>query len=168
MVVVRTSSVKDFPSNTAIIAFLQLRTRRSHIPPKCGAPGGLKVYLIPFCAIDSSMFARFQAFTHSLISLAAPTKFVPLSLKVVSGLPLRAPKCVIAFTQVSASSEGTTSMCNDLVVKHVKKQHYFHFNFTSLNCNYSLFLHSNLALFSIFHRSAFPGLVYLHGLESYK
>ena len=43
---------------------------------------------------------------------SAPTKFVSLSLIILTGLPLRAMNRIIAFRQLSVSSFVTISICN--------------------------------------------------------
>ena len=124
IVVERTSSVTDLFPNTAYIAFLQLLTNRSPTPPKWGAAGGLNFHLIPRWIRCSSIPSLFHAATYSANSLSAPTKFVPLSLTIVFGLPLRAINLIIALRQLSVSNLGTTSICTALIVRQVKRQHH--------------------------------------------
>ena len=66
----------------------------------------------------------FHAATYSAHSLSAPTKFVPLSLIIVLGLPLRAINLLVALRQLSVSNLGTTSICTALIVRQLKRQHY--------------------------------------------
>ena len=80
--------------------------------------------MTPFCARLSAMYSLFQLLTYSRNSRSAPTKFVPLSLIIVSGCPRLAMNLAIAFKQESVSSFGTTSRWTALTTKQVKRQHH--------------------------------------------
>ena len=107
----------------AYIAFLQLLASFSHTAPKCGAAGGLNFHLIPCLVRCSSIFSLLQAAIYSANSLSAPMKFVPLSLIIFTGLPLRAMNCIIGFRQQSLSGFGTITICIARTVRHVKRRH---------------------------------------------
>ena len=62
--------------------------------------------------------------SNVLCKLSAPTNFVPLSLMIVLGLPLRAINRMIVLRQLSVSNLGTTSICTALKVRHVQRQHH--------------------------------------------
>ena len=100
IVVERTSSVIDRFPNTEYIAFLQLLTSLSHTPPNWVAAGGLNFHLIPCWTKCSSILSLFHAATYSLNSRSAPKKFIPLSLIIFMGLPLRAMNGMIVFRQL--------------------------------------------------------------------
>ena len=123
IVVVSSDNVSCRFPRIANIAFLQLRTSLSQIPPKCGAPGGLNFLMSWPPARRSHIASRSHSLKHSLNSRAAPTKFVPLSLMIVCGFPRLAMNLVIAIMHASVSSPFTTSMWTALVTKHVNRQH---------------------------------------------
>ena len=60
---------------------------------------------------------------YSANSFSTPSKFVPLSLFILDGLPLRAMNRITALKQLSVSSFGTISICTARTVRHVNKQH---------------------------------------------
>ena len=66
-----------------------LLTRLSCAPPKWGAAGGLNRHRMPFSEVLCRIVSWLRAFTRSLSSLSAPTKFVPLSVVTSSGSPRR-------------------------------------------------------------------------------
>ena len=104
------------------IAFLLLLANRSHSPTKWSAAGGLNFHLIPLWIRCSLILTLYHAAMYSANSLSAPAKFVPLSLKSVIGLPLRALNLRIALRQLSVSKFGTNSICTALIVRPVKRQ----------------------------------------------
>ena len=124
IVVLNTSSPSLRLSKISIMTFLQLWPCLSQIPPKWGAPGGLNFQTIFFCANSLSIFALSHSFMNAFSSLAAPTRFVPLSLLMVFGQPRLAMNPVTAARHNSVSNDCTTLMCTDLVLKQVKRQHH--------------------------------------------
>ena len=72
-------------STFSISSFLQHCTSLYRIPPKFGAPGGLNFQTIFFWAKSLSILALSHSFKNAFSSLAAPTKFVPLSLMILPG-----------------------------------------------------------------------------------
>lgn len=102
----------------AAIAVLTDLTKRSHAPPICGAAGGLNTHLV-FVLVNVSASCRSISIISLRKSLFAPTKFVPLSLRISTGAPLRPMKRRIACLHDSVESECATSRCTARVVRHV-------------------------------------------------
>ena len=86
----RTSSVRVWFPMTALIALLHDCTKRSQIPPECGAAVGLKCHSIPCCSNSSLIFDWFQLCKQSRSSLSAPTKLVSLLEWIRTGFPFLA------------------------------------------------------------------------------
>uniref|UniRef100_A0A8D8AVF4 (northern house mosquito) hypothetical protein n=1 Tax=Culex pipiens TaxID=7175 RepID=A0A8D8AVF4_CULPI len=111
-----TSSVSFLPSSNAFRASLTDLTSLSQAPPMCGADGGLKFQLV-LASVNSSLHSA----STRTISLLAPWKFVPLSLKNSMGIPLRQANRLIAMTHDCVVKLCTTSRWMARVVKHVKR-----------------------------------------------
>ena len=127
-------SVSVLLTTFASIALLKLLTIRSQTPLKCGAPGGFNFHFIGFWATERSLFDWFPAAIHSGISVAEPTKSVPLSLRLLFGALLRAMTLLMAARQESASKLDTVLKLTAIVVKHVNRQHH-RFNRIVMNYN---------------------------------
>ena len=74
---------------TADKTFLVVLICLSHTPPIWDAAGGLKIQSIPFWSRFAWIFFWFHRCSPSFSSRSAPTKFVPLSHRIISGWPLR-------------------------------------------------------------------------------
>ena len=83
------SSVSVLFPTTASIAFLKLLTIRTQTTPKCGALGRLNIHFFAF-EPETVQYPFVSMQLSILESLAEPTKFVPLSIKMVLEFPLRA------------------------------------------------------------------------------
>lgn len=68
------------------------------------------------------IFSRSNCATNSFSSFTAPVKFVPLSLMISLGTPLRLVNLVNALRKLSVSSPHATSKWTARVVKHVNRQ----------------------------------------------
>lgn len=88
-------------SVTASTRFTE-RTSRSQLPPASGFDGQLKRHSIPRPEHSRISASRSNASTHARISLSAPTKFVPLSLRILDGTPRVLTKLRIRPHGVSA------------------------------------------------------------------
>uniref|UniRef100_A0A3B5LSW2 RING-type domain-containing protein n=1 Tax=Xiphophorus couchianus TaxID=32473 RepID=A0A3B5LSW2_9TELE len=99
--------------------FLIIRMRRSQTPPQCDPDGGLKLHLIPLCAMAFSIFPLFREARASRSSLSAPMKLVPLSDLMCETCPLREINRRSALIHESVSKEYATSRCTALLVMQV-------------------------------------------------
>ena len=91
------------PLRTFYIAFFKTRKVFSQVLTQCGAAGGLKDHLILFsvsCVVIASSVSSLNAAVNSL---AAPTKFVPLSDSIVLGCPLPTLNLCTASRQAAVS-----------------------------------------------------------------
>ena len=73
-VVFNTSSVRRRVPRIVYSTLLKLRTNLSHMPPWCGALGGLNLHLMPLCASSVAMLSVIHFSTHSRSSFSAPMK----------------------------------------------------------------------------------------------
>uniref|UniRef100_A0A8D8FF73 (northern house mosquito) hypothetical protein n=1 Tax=Culex pipiens TaxID=7175 RepID=A0A8D8FF73_CULPI len=93
-------------------------TSRSQAPPMWGAAGGLKTHRV-LVLVNASASWPSSLFISIRSSLFAPTKFVPRSVRISAGAPLRPINRRIACLQDSVVSVCTTSRCTARVVRHV-------------------------------------------------
>lgn len=102
--------VKDIPLTTLVRWNLTLFTALYHTPPKCGDAGGLNLQVIPSDARQPSTLL-----TYTASSLRALTKFVPLSLQTMFGLPLLDMNLLNAAKNALVVKSSTASMWTALV-----------------------------------------------------
>ena len=104
------------PRNTSRMVLIW----RSQTPPIWDAAGGLKSHSTSFCCRKVCILAWFHSAMDRRSSASAPTKLVPLSLRIMSGFPLRAMNRCKAFRNESVVRLCVTSMCMALVTRQVK------------------------------------------------
>ena len=124
IVVLNASLVRLRLSKTAIITFLQFCTSFSQIPPKCGALGWMVFQKVIFCDTLLLILALSYSFKKAFSELAAPTKFVPMSLIMVFEDSRLATNFITAANHDPVSNDCATSICTALVVRQVKRQHH--------------------------------------------
>ena len=93
----------------------------SKTPPKCGAAGGFHFQLILLLKVICCILSWSIAETRSRSSLDALTKFVPLSLNIFCGHPLRAVILTKASRNVSVSKDEAISKGQQWVFKQRNK-----------------------------------------------
>ena len=87
-----------------------LFTAASHKPPKCGVHSGMNFHVIFCMAQNSEMIpCVWKKAINSFSSRIAPTKFVPWSLHIKEGFPLRTMNRCRAAMKVSVVRSDTNS-----------------------------------------------------------
>ena len=86
-----------------IAVFIQDPKIISQAPTQCGAAGGLKDHLILFSVSCVVIASSVCSLNTAVNSLAAPTKFVPLSDSIILGCPLPTLNLCTASRQASVS-----------------------------------------------------------------
>ena len=120
------SSVSPAFPTIAFRVFLASLTSDSNTPPKYDPSGGFLSHLIPLLTTLPVIYSWSIAWTSSLSSLSAPTKFVPLSLVTSSGLALVATIRLNAFRKSVVLNEHAISRCTALVAEHVNRHKYLY------------------------------------------
>ena len=91
----------------------------SQTPPAWLACRGLKFHLIPRLLRQLSIRSGFQCSKAVLISVSAPLKLVPLSLKTSISEPRLLTNLVKAWINESVVRSWAISMCTARIAKHV-------------------------------------------------
>ena len=107
--------------STFLTSFL---TAASHNPPKRGACSVTNFRLIFFEAQNSDMEVQLSFSPSSLISLSAPTKFVPWSFHMVLGIPRRQINRLTVAINAELVRSNSTSRWTALVVKQTNTATY--------------------------------------------
>jgi len=101
------------------------RTDDSLFPPQCGEWGGIKLYLIPSLASDCGRLRWWSCEDKncciSFNARLAPTKFVPLSLKIYGHFPRRDMKRPRHARNVSVLRSVASSKCMADVTRQTKR-----------------------------------------------
>ena len=118
------SSVSPAFPTIAFRVFLTTLTSDSNTPPKCDPSREFQFHLSPLLATLPTICSWSIAWTSSLSSLSAPTKFVSLSLVTSSGLPLVATIQLNAYRKSVVLNEHAISRCTALVAEHVNRHKY--------------------------------------------
>ena len=117
------STVNTFPSITFIARLVDL-IRDFHAPPNHGAAVGLKLHWTPRAPSSSWMCSWSNSARASRSSSSAPTKLVPLSLRIRTGFPWRALKRRDAMMHESVLRPWVTLRWTARMCRHVKRQPY--------------------------------------------
>ena len=122
--VLSTSLETTLSARIAFSVFLVHCTSLSHTPAKCGPLGGWNFYSISLGAQKFCILYSSNCLIHFCNSLFAPTKLVPLSLRMLWGRPRRAMNLFIATLGASRASwkiycddHASLSLCAPDVVR---------------------------------------------------